>query len=210
MAKRNFLIIAGFLFTGAAFLVWRDSKNKVQNNAYENSPQVDISGASLPAPGFIEKVKKIMSDIVNTLSNNGLNLIKRIETFSAKPYRDARGWSIGYGHYMGGTATMSSVTLAQAEKLLSNDTESAQAVIRALVRVPLSQNQFDALTSFVYNVGAGAFGKSTLLRLLNNGDMSGAAGQFTVWNKMHNTDGDLIISSALVARREAEQTIFNS
>lgn len=204
MSKRTILIYSGILFAGAAYLLWRDSKNII----FQNSPQIDTSGSELPAPSLLSRIGKTMSDIVNTLSNNGLNLIKALESFSALPYKDARGWSIGYGHYMGPSPTLNYVTTDQAEKLLYSDTEKAQAIVRALVLVPLSQNQFDALTSFIYNVGVGAFGKSTLLRVLNDGNYQAASDQFQQWNKEHLPDGEFVVSPSLVARRETEQQLF--
>lgn len=144
-----------------------------------------------------------MGDVVNSISEYGVNLIKGFEGFSATPYRDAGGWSIGYGHYLGDSPTMSAVSPEQGAALLASDTSKAQSAIRALVTVPLSQNQFDALTSLIYNIGVGAFGKSTLLRLLNNSDYTGAADQFHIWN--HSSGA---VNSSLVARRAAERDVF--
>jgi len=88
---------------------------------------------------------------------------------------------------------------------LREDLREAEGAVRHLVDVPLSQGQFDALASFVFNVGPSAFGNSTLLRLLNGGDAAGAAEQFKRWNR--GADGPL---PGLVLRRAAERTLFLS
>ena len=139
------------------------------------------------------------------LTNSTLNLIKRFESFSEKPYPDARGWSIGYGHYMGAQPTMQTVSEPQAYDMLRDDAQTATDAVRASVSVPLNQNQFDALVSLAYNIGASAFKNSTLVRVLNSGDYDGAAAQFPVWRKAKG-----VINTALVKRRAQEQEIFQS
>jgi len=74
-------------------------------------------------------------------------------------------------------------TLAQCEQLLKEDTAYAEAVVRRKVTVPITQEQYDSLVSFVFNVGSGAFASSTLLRKLNAGDCWGAGAQFIRWDK---------------------------
>jgi lysozyme len=76
-----------------------------------------------------------------------------------------------------------------------------------MVTVDVSQGQFDALVSFVYNVGAGAFENSTLLEKLNAGDYRGAFDEFERWNKV-TVNGEKIVSSGLVKRRRREQELF--
>jgi hypothetical protein len=77
--------------------------------------------------------------------------------------------------------------------------------VERLVKVPLNQNQFDALVSFAYNCGEGNLGKSTLLRRLNAGDYKGAAAQFAAWNK-----GGGQVLKGLVRRRAAEAALFRA
>jgi lysozyme len=94
-------------------------------------------------------------------------------------------------------------TKAQCDQLLKNEAgEFGEAVLK-LVKVPINQNQFDALTSFAFNVGIGAFSKSTLLKKLNAGDYYGAANQFNRWtySKGRKLPG-------LVTRRAAERKLF--
>jgi lysozyme len=155
---------------------------------------------------FFEALRVMLTPTNNsmTLSAAGLDAIARREGFSAKRYRDADGYSIGYGHFIKvGESFAEPMEQTTARMLLLHDSNTAADAVRAYVNVPLSQNEFDALVSFVYNVGAGAFRTSTLLRLLNAGDYSGAAAQFDRWNK---SQGDIL--PALIARREQEKNQF--
>lgn len=140
-----------------------------------------------------------------TISDAGIQMIEGFEGFSASAYQDQRGiWTIGYGHtrdvHEGDTCTP-----AQAQEWLASDLQTAQNIVNELVTASLNQNQFDALTSFVYNVGGGNFGKSTLLRELNAGNFAGASDEFPKWNK---TGGK--VSNGLAARRAAEQKLFDT
>ena len=146
----------------------------------------------------------IVGGIMN-ISQRGIDLIKNFEGFSPVPYRDAAGWSIGYGHYMGANPTTGTVDLSQADALLNKDSAWAVRAVQNGVTVPLNQNQFDALVSLVYNIGARAFANSTLLRKLNAGDYTGAAEQFDVWNKSSGT-----VNQSLVARRASERALFEA
>jgi GH24 family phage-related lysozyme (muramidase) len=126
---------------------------------------------------------------IQTTSAEGLELIKREEKFVPHLYNDQVGHcTIGYGHLVhygpidGRAAEQpykNGITEAQACDLLRDDVrQKAESAIRAYVVVPLSQNQFDALVSFIFNVGGGDFFHSTMLHLLNEGDYAGAAQQF--------------------------------
>lgn len=155
---------------------------------------------------FFEALQVMLtpSNLTMTLSPEGLNAIAMREGFSATRYRDADGYSIGFGHFIkAGERFDEPMNDATARTLLLQDAGNAADAVRAYVKVPLSQNEFDALVSFVYNVGAGAFKNSTLLRELNLGDYSGAAQQFDRWNK---SQGQVL--PALVARREQEKNQF--
>jgi lysozyme len=143
------------------------------------------------------------------LSFNGLETLKRFEGFRSEAYKDTGGvFTIGYG-----TTTWNekpvvagqTITEKEAILALQHDVAWAQTAINQLVRVPLTQNMFDALSSFVYNIGADAFSKSTMLKLLNSGDYRGAANQFTRWVF---DNGKQI--AGLVSRRLTEQSLFTS
>ena len=137
-------------------------------------------------------------------SKTGIALIKHFESFRPSPYLcDGGKWTIGWGHTKGVTKDTKPITMAEGEVLLAEDmVEFEDAVTDALV-VPVTQGQFDALVAFSFNVGAGAFRKSTLLKKLNAGDAVGAAAEFLRWNKAKGR-----IMRGLVKRREAEMNMF--
>lgn len=140
------------------------------------------------------------------ISEQGIALIKEFEGFSAQPYRCPAGkLTIGYGHVIHPIETYpeAGITQQEAEKLLKQDVSYAEAMVNHAVLVPLSQNQFDALVSLVYNIGIKAFVNSTLLRLLNDGDTQAAARQFSRW--VHSNGKKL---DGLVRRRAAEVAFF--
>jgi lysozyme len=138
------------------------------------------------------------------ISQEGIELIKRFEGFSARIYKDVAGYpTIGYGHLVATDENFNDITPEQAETLLREDIKEAETAIITQVTVELAQCQFDALVSFIYNVGTQAFEKSYLLRLLNRGDCAGAADQFTRWIF---AGGKPV--AGLIARRRAEKAMF--
>jgi lysozyme len=103
------------------------------------------------------------------ISQAGLDLIKQHESFSAIPYLcPAKKLTIGFGHVVLPNESFTTITETQALEILRKDVSIAENCINKTVKVPLSQDQFDALVSFVFNVGCNAFLKSTLLRKLND------------------------------------------
>jgi len=131
-------------------------------------------------------------------------LIRAFEGLELKAYKCPAGvLTIGYGHTKTVTAGMV-ITEEEAEALLREDLLWVEETINNKVTVPLTQSQYDALASFIYNVGSGAFTKSTLLRKLNTGDYVGASAEFKRWNK---ADGRVL--KGLVRRRKAEQELFD-
>lgn len=144
------------------------------------------------------------------ISNNGLNLIKQFEGFSSTPYLcPAKIPTIGYGstYYEDGTKVTlkdKPITEQRATELLefvANKTFSEN--INKVVKVPLSQNQFDALVSFAYNVGNKNFNWSTLLKKLNLSDYEGCSLEFGRWNQANGK-----ILNGLVLRRQKEKELF--
>jgi lysozyme len=102
------------------------------------------------------------------ISQNGLDLIKQHESFSAVPYLcPAREWTIGWGHVVLPTESFTRITEAEALELLRKDVAITENCINQNVKALLSQDQFDALASLIFNIGISAFMKSTLLRKLN-------------------------------------------
>ena len=144
-------------------------------------------------------------DSAMVTSKVGVDLIKRWEGFRSKAYIcPGNVWTIGYGH----TANVSQgdrVTKLQAEQMLKQDLKVYEYAVREAVTVPLSQNQFDALVSFCYNVGVTAFQNSTLLRLLNQGQYSKIDKQFMRWVYAGRKR-----LQGLANRRREEAKLFNS
>jgi lysozyme len=145
-------------------------------------------------------------------SRAGVRLIARFEGFRSDLYDDAAGHcTIGYGHLVHTGACSGSesvefrrgITRERALEILGEDAESAAAAVNDAVKVPLEQDQFDALTSFVFNVGAGAFRESTLLKLLNQGKYEDVPEQLDRWVKA----GPRTLPG-LVARRKVEGELF--
>jgi lysozyme len=142
---------------------------------------------------------------MNKTSQVGIDLIKRWEGLRLKAYRCPAGvWTIGYGHTKGVRADQV-ITSSMAEALLRQDLVVFEKAVRRLVKVQLTQNQFDALVSFVFNVGEGAFAKSTLLKLLNQGNYQEAANQFDRWIYANR-----LPLEGLKKRRKAEKKVFLS
>ena len=136
-------------------------------------------------------------------SQKGIDLIKRFEGCSLTAYKCPAGrWTIGYGH-TNGVEKGQKITKKQAESFLKEDIELYEDGVNKYVSAPLTQNQFDALVSFTYNVGLGAFKTSTLRQKLNAGDYTGAAKEFPRWNKSSG-----FVLNGLIARRKAEKELF--
>ena len=133
-----------------------------------------------------------------------LDIIKRHEGLRLEAYMPTPNDvpTIGYGHTKGVEMGMR-ITHAQANEYLKQDVAWAQDTVNSLVKVRLTQNQFDALVSFVFNVGASAFAKSTLLRMLNGGDYQGAADQLLRWDKQGGK-----VLRGLTKRRAEERALF--
>ncbi len=138
-------------------------------------------------------------------SPSGVKAIQADEGTVLEAYQDIVGvWTIGVGHTGSKYAQPGvKITKAKALELLHADLSDAEDAVNNRVKVPLTQKQFDALVSLVFNIGVGAFAKSTLLRKLNKGDYFGAADQFTPWNKA----GGKVVGG-LVRRRAGERARF--
>jgi len=138
-------------------------------------------------------------------SETGLALIRQFEGLRLLAYKCAAGvWTVGYGS-TAGVKPGQSITKERAEELLREDVARFEAHVRRLVRVSITQGQFDALVAFAFNVGHGALERSTLLRLLNDGKYDEAALQFNRWVKGGGKD-----LPGLVRRRAAERALFEA
>lgn len=141
-------------------------------------------------------------------SERGINLIKHFEGLELEAYPDpATGgepYTIGYGHTGPEVELGMKITDLQATNYLINDLLKFEEVVNDKVSVKLEQYQFDALVSFVYNVGPTNFSRSTLLKKLNKEDFEGAEKEFKRWNKANRK-----VMAGLTRRREAERLLFS-
>ena len=144
------------------------------------------------------------------ISERGLALIKRLENYEPKPYPCLAGvLTIGYGHAINkNKESFLSITKEQAVELLVSDVSYATGIIHKYVKVPLTQGQFDALCSLIYNWGSAGFSGSAGLKLLNAGDYRGAAHEFFSREKgVVNIKGKFC--QGLYNRRIAEMELWN-
>lgn len=142
------------------------------------------------------------------ISEEGLELIKRFEGFEPKVYLDAVGLpTIGYGHLLkkGEEKNFKGVTLTeqQASLLLRQDIREAELAVLRLIRVPLTDGQFAALVSFVFNLGAGALQRSSLRQKVNREEHGAVPHEFTKWVY---AGGKKL--KGLILRREAEARLY--
>ena len=135
------------------------------------------------------------------LSEAGLDFIKRFEGFRSQAYLDVAGLpTIGYGHrILASESFPGGVSETQAAAILAGDVRTAEMAVGRLVKVLLTQSQFDALVDFTFNLGAGRLAGSTLLAKLNSRDYEGAGEQLLRWDHAGSQE-----IAGLKARREAE------
>lgn len=140
------------------------------------------------------------------LGEAGVALIREFEQCRLRAYKPTPDdvWTIGWGH-TAGVRMGDTCTQEEADAWFAEDVVRFEQAVNAAVTVPLTQNEFDALVSFAYNVGVGAFRGSTLVRLLNNSDYEGAEKQFLRWTKQAGNE-----LAGLVRRRNAERDLFNT
>ena len=137
------------------------------------------------------------------ISNKGIELIKKFEGCRLKAYQDSVDvWTIGYGHTEGVYEGME-ISQHQADIMLGSDLVKYANYINEYVTVSLNPNQFDALTSWVYNLGPGNLKSSTMLKVLNEGSYDDVPFQIKRWNKAGGK-----VLKGLVRRREAEAELF--
>jgi len=180
-----------------------------------------------------------MSKTPTTIGPAGLHIIKQMESCRLRPYLcPANKLTIGWGHmlmpkwdaalfriepptlravidecqhlrFVTRYARQLSITQEVADKLLDRDANQTALFLSSTTRVPLNQHQFDALCSFIFNIGQGQYAESTLRKKLNAGDYAGAANEFERW--IYGTvDGKKAVLPGLVARRQAERALFET
>lgn len=142
------------------------------------------------------------------VSPAGRKAIAEREGTRLTAYKDSVGiWTVGVGHTSAAgppnvTPGMK-ITASECDEILSRDLAKFEKAVLEVVKVHLAQHEFDALVSFAFNVGGGAFAKSTLLKKLNAGDRMGAADEFLKWTK---AGGQTL--KGLKTRRESEREQF--
>jgi len=144
-----------------------------------------------------------MGRLLMNISEEGLSLIKKFEGCELKAYRCAANvLTIGYGTTKGVTEDME-ITKEEAESILKEEMHEYEGYINNMVKVPLEQNQFDAMVSWVFNLGSTNLSSSTLLKKLNNSEYDEVPSQIKRWNKAGGK-----VLDGLIRRREAEALLF--
>lgn len=198
--------LASLLVGIAVFAIARNAgASQSPVDSPDDASALDTLDALLPDFAMGESIPM---NSANTVSDAAIERLKKIEGYSATPYPDPPGsgnFSVGYGYQLRNGEWFEFVSPEQADYLLRKVAAEDIAAINSHVKVPLSQNQYDALFLLVYNIGVPHFTTSTLLKRLNTGDYSAAAAEFPKWNKSGGA-----VNNALVARRESEQHLFLS
>lgn len=136
------------------------------------------------------------------IAESTLDYITQEEGFRNKAYKDSKGLlTIGVGHLIKADEqhlVSATLTDEQVKELLRSDLRWCSEAVESSVKVPLTQKQFDALYSLCFNIGEGAFRKSTVVRRLNENDYKGAADAILMWNK----------PAVLEKRRKRERDLF--
>lgn len=137
-------------------------------------------------------------------SQNGIELIKRFEGCRLETYICPAGvFTIGYGHTGADVKSGLKITQEEAETLLKNDLKAFEKGVQRIIKKELTQNQFDALVSFAYNLGLENLKKSTLAKLINQGKIKEASSQFERWVYANG-----VKLNGLIRRRKAEKELF--
>ena len=153
---------------------------------------------------IIKQLLQIKRNKDMNISNEGLSLIKKFEGCELNSYKCAAGVpTIGYGSTHGIEMGMS-ISRARAEELLLEDIAKFEDHVNNNVKVPLNQNQFDAMVSWTFNLGGGNLKSSTLLKVLNGSDYTDVPNQIKCWNKANGK-----VLEGLIRRREAEALLFD-
>jgi len=147
--------------------------------------------------------KPYKANIDRHISQRGIDLIKKFEGCKLNEYKDSVGvYTIGYGHTKGVYPGMR-ITEKEAEDLLKSDLIFFEDCIKKLVKVELTQNEFDALVSWTYNLGCGSLRKSTMLKYLNEDKKQSVTSEMVKWNKAGS-----VVLKGLILRRKAEAELF--
>jgi GH24 family phage-related lysozyme (muramidase) len=167
--------------------------------------------------------ESILHDMnIAKVSERGVDIVKDFEGYSATPYKDSAGkLTIGYGHLIKPGESFTTIDKAKAKELLAQDMKEAERAVKRAITKPLTQNQFDALTSMAYNIGINAFRKSTLVKEINAGNIEKAPSEMMKWSKVtKNIEKTVngrtvsvptkVINKGLLNRRTREAKLFTT
>jgi spore coat assembly protein SafA len=200
-------------------LIYPGDKIKIPASTTSGTASGTPSSAVPSTPAGTGPTKAaIAANSAMTTSEAGKAIIRKSEGFIGKPYNDPAGHAtIGYGHllHLGNVtaadrAKWGTISEAEGRALLDKDIAKVEGEVKNLVKVPITQGQLDALTSFAFNLGSGALADSTLLRKLNAGDYAGAQKEFGRWVNATDANGNLVKLPGLVTRRAEEAKLFGS
>ncbi|UNE48020.1 lysozyme [Aquisalinus flavus] len=201
MKTRTFSTLA------AAGLVCAVAVSFANGVPYHKNQMSPIALADVPTPAVKPDPALIPRDVsVLEVNEAAIELIMTNEGLELEPYQFGGAWYIGYGHGRTAKPDMK-ITPEDALTLLREDLRDFEDAVRRLVKVPLTENQFSALVSFVYNCGEGTFSRSSILRHINNGEMEKAADALLLYTKAQIGEEKRELRS-LVKRRQGERRIF--
>lgn len=170
---------------------------------------VNYTPAGEPTYKYLGGTSELVPVNQLSTSESGKEFIKAKEGFAPRSYPDGAGRSIGYGHFIEkGEFFAEPITKNFAEQLFEKDIKKYEDAVRRNTKVKLTQSQFDSLVSFTYNVGIGAYAKSTLLKKLNNEEYSAVPSEMVRW-VFETKKGKKVVNSGLLSRRKAEAEIFS-
>ena len=177
--------------------------------------QALIEGLPAVRNNFATAIQAVPPTMLQTMSRDGRKLLQQLEGLRLTAYRDSAGiWTIGYGntYHPDGRPVKAgdSITATQADEYMIAVLPKYENTVRKIITAPLTQNQFDALVCFVYNIGSTAFLNSSVDDKINAGNIPAALSSWAAHNKVRNpTTGKLAVSQGIVNRRNAEIALFN-
>ncbi|WP_425407797.1 lysozyme [Hyphococcus sp.] len=201
LAKPAFQSVEGFF--GALDEPIPDARN----GEPESPAQTETTSNEAQTPPAVFAPSGALTENADLRINDaGLQIIKDSEGMRLDAYNAGGQWYIGYGHTRTAREGMT-ITEEDADRLLREDVRASEATVRNMVGVPMNENQFSAMVSLAYNLGAGGFSRTTVLERINEGDYQGAADGFLIHDRVR-VDGELQSAAHLTERRKKERTLF--